>query len=422
MTDTSVHKPGFYGWKNVALLFVSYLSTLGLAFYGFSVIFPMMIKTLEWNRATASIAHTLNVLLSGLLVPLVALSINKIGIRKTLMTGAGILFVGLLLLGTITSKIWQWIILWGFFVSFGFAFCGGVPIQTLLMHWFSARRATVIGIVMTGAPVGGVLALPFYTWLMQKTQMWQAGWLTGAFFALISMGCFFFLTNKPQDVGQHPDGLNPDDLKFAIDAMGKTTRTFRSESSWELKTALKTPTLWFLAVEIIAFMMALYLITSHGVLHFMDKGFSGMQAASILSFVILGSGLARFPAGWLGDRIEPRWIISTTMGVMLVMLLGLWKLTEFRIVAAAGMVFGFCYGSQLIMFPTLMGNYYGPEAFPAINGVLGPIMIVFAALVPVGAGMIFEKTGTYDLAFIILGFVLVVAFAISFLLSPPQKN
>jgi sugar phosphate permease len=290
------------------------------------------------------------------------------------------------------------------------------------MHWFSANRAMAIGIVMTGAAVGGFLAQPFFTWLMGKTHTWQSGWITGAIFALIAVACSFFLVNKPQDLGQFADGVNPDDLQSAHGGLGKKTKTFRAQSPWDVKDALRTNTFWFLALVIIGHIMALFLITSHGVLHFTDKGFSGMQAASILSFVILGSGLARFPMGWLGDRIEPRWIITTSMGVMLVMVLGLWKSSHFSFVVAAGMIFGFCYGSQLIMFPTITGNYYSPESFPAINGVLGPLMIVFGAIVPVGAGLIFEKTGSYDLAFIILDLVLVMAFGISFLLSPPQKK
>lgn len=422
MTDTVVQKPDFYGWKNVILLFTCYLSTLGLAFYGFSVIFPMMIKTLQWNRAGASIAHTISVLLMGLLVPLVAVSINKRGAKKTILTGACVLFVGLILLGTVTSKMWQWVVLWGFVVSFGFAFCGVVPVQTILMYWFSANRAMAIGIVMTGAAVGGFLAQPFFTWLMAKTQTWQSGWITGAIFSLIAIACSFFLVNKPQDVGQFADGVNPDHLQSANGGAGKKTKTFRAQSPWELKDALRSNTFWFLAIVVIGHIMALFLITSHGVLHFTDKGFSGMQAASILSFVILGSGLARFPMGWLGDRIEPRWIITASMGVMLVMVLGLWKSSDFSFVVAAGMIFGFCYGSQLIMFPTITGNYFSPESFPAINGVLGPLMIVFGAIVPVGAGVIFEKTRSYDLAFIILDLVLVISFCTSFLLSPPQKR
>ncbi|MFO7965661.1 MAG: MFS transporter [Desulfobacterales bacterium] len=414
-------KPGFYGWKNVGLLFLIYMSTLGMVFYGFSVIFPMMIKTLGWSRGSASIAHTICTLLMGFGVPLAAICINKIGARKTILIGTSLLLFGLVLLGTVTSEMWQWIILWGFVVGTGFAFCGVVPIQTILMYWFNINRGTAIGLVMTGAAAGGFLAQPFYTWLMEQTGTWQVGWLTGAGFALVGLIASFLLIGKPQDVGQYSDGLSPEKAAAAGENV-KRTKTYRTHAAWEFREALKTRTLWFFIATIVGHIMILFMITSHGVLHFTDKGFTEMEAASVLSFVILGSGLARFPVGWLGDRVEPRWIISATLGIMLVMFIGLWKLTDLTFVITAGMILGFCYGSQLIMFPTLLGNYYGVEAFASINGIVGPTVVFFGAMVPVGAGFIFEKTGSYQTAFLLLSIILGMAFIASLFMNPPKKE
>ena len=422
MTESPEQRPGFYGWKNVVLLFLIYMSTLGLVFYGYSVIFPTMIKSLGWNRGTASIAHTINLLLMGLLVPLVAVSINKLGTKKTISMGIAVMFIGLVLLGTVVSQMWQWIIVWGFLISFGFAFSGVVPIQSTLMFWFNKKRATALGIVMTGAALGGFLAQPIYTWLMTLTNTWEIGWLIGAGFSLMALALAFFIVSKPEEVGQHPDGLSPDETNTPRSDVEREARTHQTSTPWELREAVRTPALWIIAMVVIAYVMPLFLVTSHGVLHLTDRGFSEMQAASLLGLLILGSGLVRFPAGWLGDRIEPRWILTVSLGVMLMMFLGIWKVSSFDLMVAAGMIFGICYGSQLIMIPTIMGNYYGPDAFANINGVIGPILILFGASVPVGSGYVFEKMGNYDLAFLPLSIVLGIAFVVSFFLSPPTKK
>jgi MFS family permease len=417
-----MQRPGFYGWKNVIFLFIIYMFTMGIVFYGFSVIFPVMIKTLEWNRGTASIAHTVNALLMGFLAPLAALSVNKLGTKKTISMGITVLVIGLVLLGTLISQLWQWIIVWGIIVSFGFVFCGIMPIQTTLMFWFDKKRATAIGIVMTGAALGGFLAQPFYTWLMALTNTWQVGWLVGALFAFIALILAFFIIGKPEDVGQHTDGLSPDDMKTGQSGIELGARTYRTPTSWKLKEAIRTPTVWFIIMIMVGFVMPLFLVTTHGVLHLTDQGFSTMQAASVLSFLILGSGVVRFPIGWVGDRIEPRWIVMVALSIMLIALFGIWKISSFKMMMVAGMVFGMGYGCQIIMIPTMIANYYGAEAFPGIQGVLGPIMITFCASVPVGAGYIFEQTGSYDLAFIILIMVLFISFVFSFFLAPPTKK
>jgi MFS family permease len=421
MTETSAGTKDFYGWKNVVLLFFIYMSTLGVVFYGYSVIFPAMIKALEWNRGTASIAQTISVLLLGTIIPLVAYSINKNGVRKTMTFGIGLLFIGLLLLGTITNQMWQWIVLWGLVVGIGFGFCGTVPIQTLLMHWFNAKRATAIGLVMTGAAAGGFMAQPFFTWLMGMVQSWKIAWLVGAGFALVAMVCSFFLVNKPEDLEQFSDGLSPEKILAAQKAKGGGPRTFRASTPWEVKEVFRTPVIYFITIFVIGQLMSLFMMTSHGYLHFIGKNFTQMQSASILSFIILGSGCARFPAGWLGDRIEPRWILTVTMGFMAVAFFGLWTSTKMPLMLISGAIYGVCYGSQLIMFPAIIGNYYGPAAFPGINGIIGPVMIIFAAAVPVGAGYLYEINKNYDISFTILIIMLAVAFVFSFFMVPPKK-
>jgi MFS family permease len=422
MAEADQGRKGFYGWKNAALLFGIYLSALGLVFYGFSVIFPTMIKTMEWNRGTASIAHTISVLLMGLIAPLVAASINKLGARRTISLGLSLLLVGLLLLGTVMTQIWHWIIIWGLVIGVGFAFCGVLPIQTTVMHWFNLKRATVIGLVMTGAAAGGFVAQPYYTWLMGAAGSWRFGWLNGAVFVFIALVCSFFLVNKPAEIGQYPDGLSPDEAEAARNQTGGGARTYRTPKTWGVKQAFGTPIIYFITIVIIGHLMPLFLVTSHGVLHFTDMGFSEMQAASILSLTILGSGVARFPAGWLGDRIEPRWILTVTMGIMLAAYLGIWKSTNLNMAMVSGAIFGFCYGSQLIMFPTIIGNYYGPEVFPDINGIIAPFLILFGAAVPVGAGYVFEKSGSYDAAFVVMIVMLVVSLFFSLLLTPPRSS
>jgi MFS family permease len=326
MTTPRQNKPGFYGWKNVTVLFFIYMFTLGMVFYGFSAIFPAMIKEMNWNRGTASIAHTINMLLSGLLIPVVAVCINKFGTKKTISIGLFILLCGVVLLSTITSQMWQWIIFWGILGGTGFAFAGLISIQTTLMYWFNIKRATAIGMVMTGAPAGGFIAQPFYTWLMGQAGTWRAGWFIASAFVLLALGLSFLIINKPKDRGQYPDGINPEKIKLSGESKTGLIRTYRTKETWALKEVVRTPLFWIIVIFWISHVMPIILVTTHGVLHFTDTGFTKMQAASILSFIILASGISRFPVGWLGDRIEPRKIIFVSMGIMLVAYFGLWKL------------------------------------------------------------------------------------------------
>jgi MFS family permease len=172
----------------------------------------------------------------------------------------------------------------------------------------------------------------------------------------------------------------------------------------------------------LGFIMAFFLITSHGVLHFTDLGLTRMQAASVMGAVIFGAGVARFPMGALGDRVEPRWIISGAMFLMTVSLIGLWKATSMKILMFAGPCFGFSYSTLLVLQPTIIGNYYGPESFPKINGAISPFMVCITAVVPIAAGIIADKTGSYDLAFMIICILVFISFLCALMLRPPVQT
>jgi MFS family permease len=159
------------------------------------------------------------------------------------------------------------------------------------------------------------------------------------------------------------------------------------------------------------------------VLHLTDLGFSDMQAASALGNLIFFSGLARFPMGLLGDRVEPRWIMMIALAGMGVALFGIWRApADFGLLLGIVALFGFSFGSIVPIFPAMIGNYFGPSAFAPITGFLSPLMIVIGAPVPFVAGIIYDRFGSYDIAFV---YVVVLIFATALLSSalvPPKKK
>lgn len=412
----------FYGWINASLLFVVYFCTTGMVVYGFAAIFPAMIEALGWGRGEASIAHTLNTLLMGFLAPVMALSINRFGVKKTIIFGLGAMALALFLLGTITHQLWVWIILWGLVIPFGIAMGGLFSIQTILMHWFSGKRAMVLGFVMTSAPLAGFIAQPLFTWLILKTGSWQIGWLSAGCFVVLALILMFFVVNKPEDLNQHPDGLNPAESMSVQTRPIKAAKTFHTSRVWTFREILKTPSFWFITILSAVHMMPVLMMMTHGILHCTDLGFSRMQAASVISAILLGSSVARFPMGWLGDRIEPRWISTMAYAIMVVAYFFIWQAPSLSVLMVMGFIFGLTYGTILVMMPTLYGNYFGPENYANIMGFVFPLTTIFGALVPTGAGYAQEKMGNYDLAFVVILTVLLIGMISSALAKPSSEQ
>ena len=424
--ETNEHKTreGFYGWINVIILFLVYASLYGFVFYGFTVVFPAMIKAEGWGRGEAALAHTIRGFLLGFLAPLASYCIVRFGSRRTMAFGLGIGVLVMGALGSMASQLWHWILLWGFIMPFSFSLGGAIPIQTTVTYWFSNRRATVMGMVLTGAAAAGFISAPLFTAIMDSTGTWKTGWLTAAGFCALAFVASFFIKNKPEDLGQFPDGIRPEKTTGTVtpDTSKKAT-TYRTKDTWTLKEALKVPAIYLLMICMIAQISALYLFTVHGVLHLMDSGFTKMQAASVIGNLILFSGIARFPMGVLGDRFEPRWIITASLAVMGITFIWLWKApANLPLLLAMGSVFGFCFGATVVMFPTIIGNYFSPSLFATINGFLQPFMIFAGAPIPLVAGLIHDRLHSYDIIFIYVIILLFAATLCALLLAPPSKK
>ena len=409
----------FFGWKNVGLLFGVYMLAVGFVYYSFNVIFPEMVTRMDWSRGDASWGQTVHGLLYGVFVPFAAFSVNKWGARATILVGIVVLIIGCILLGTVTTSITAWIIIWGVVMSFGFAFGGVIPIQTTIAHWFEQHRATAIGLVMTSAGVGGFIAQPLFTWIMGTSGDWQAAWLVASAFAMTSIILATFVVNKPSDRGQQPDGVRHDES--SVQKQRARAKIYKTSECWSLREAIRTPTLWLLLVLSLGGVMPLYLLVVHGVLHLRDLQFQPMEAASVLSAMLAGSACARFPIGWLGDRMEPRRILFSLFVSSIIALTIIWQAPNISLLLLAGAMFGAAYGGTLVMIPAMVANYFGAQSFASINGFIFPLQIVVSSMVPVGAGYMADVSGNYDISFVaIIGFTCVAAVCALFT-RPPLK-
>ena len=420
MGTGAVPNQRFYGWNNVIILFVFYCLLYGVVFYGFNVIFPAMLKAMKWSRGDASVGHTIRTLMVGVTAPVVAYMVNRWGSRNTLIPGALICITGLGLVSQVSS-LWQWTLLWGVVMGLGFSLGGFIPVQTNATYWFTKRRGLAMGLIMTGAGVGGFFAQPIFTWLIKETGSWQIGWLCAGAILIPGSILLIWLKSKPSDVGQHPDGIHPEQAKAETSSARRISRTYKSTQNWDLKEVLRTYQFWFMLFCFITLSLPIYLFTTHGVLHMMDKGYKPMQAAYALSMLVLISGFARFPVGWLADYIEARWLMLIFFIGYAGSLVVFWQAPSLPAIIAASCVFGFCFGGQLVLMAIIVGNYFGPASFASINGVTVPCQTFCSSTIPILAGYVFDFNKSYDLAFIILISLSSLAILATLVIAPPVR-
>lgn len=417
-----VGREPFYGWWNVLVSTISYGLAFGFVYYSYAVVFPVMIKTMGWARGDASIAQTVRGLFSVLWGPLVGYLIVKWGIRKTILSGGMVLCVALALMATVMDNIWVWTFLWGILAGFGFAFLGPLVYSSVATYWFNKNKGTALGIIMTGAAVGGFIGQPFLTWFMKQSGSWQLGWAAASVCTFFAVAVVVWLKNKPEDYGQHKDGISPERAKrMEAASTKKKVLTYRSTVNFTVKEALNTPQFWILCFNILMNYSALLMLISHGVLHFTDHGLTRMQAAGILSVYFIGGAISRIPMGWLSDRIEGRWLLIITDALTLITMAYIWKSADVTGLAVAAFIFGFSYGANYTLVPLILGSYYGSVNFPKIFGVMLPICYTLGTFVPTVAGYTYQLQKSYDNFFIGLLILLAICTLVTFAATPAKR-
>jgi len=83
---------------------------------------------------------------------------------------------------------------------------------------------------------------------------------------------------------------------------------------------------------------------------------------------------------------------------------------------------GFGFGALYICEVTIVGNYWGPEAFAGIRGLIAPIGALAGGMIAPLAGFVYDLQGTYFTVLVIAWIAAVVGFVAIFLCTPPTPK
>src|SRR3984957_20562221 len=114
---------------------------LGFPAYGPSVINNAMSRALGLNRETLGNMLAVYIIMSGLPGPLVAMSVNHFGVRKTLVLGSLFTIAGSLLMATVVTTGVGRVLCYGLLVGTGVATGSAMAAQAGLARWFVRLRS-----------------------------------------------------------------------------------------------------------------------------------------------------------------------------------------------------------------------------------------------------------------------------------------
>lgn len=374
----------------------------------------------DWSRALVGAGLSIALLAFGLPSPLIGASIARFGPRANIISGNLLVVIGLTGM-SITTELWQLYLFYGILVGLGAGFGLYMTCTTVANNWFVRKRSLVMGLVTAAGGLGGFAFPPLVTGLISSIG-WQMAWLALAAIQLVCavlIGGLILVKNKPEDLGQVPDGIP---MVQSSDVPEKTSHTLRGHqdaTDWQANQAIRNPVTWLIAALCAANFLAIGTVTAHQVAYLQDMGFSPFVAAMTLSLVPGMSILGRLGFGLLGTRFKVRHLAIASFVGQLIALAILLTTRSLLMIYTYAILFGISYGALVVALPTFIGTYYGRANYAQILGFIFPLAIIAEAIGPIMAGFIHDTMGTYTPAFAIVTGCSAMGLICAILARPP---
>lgn len=362
-------------------------------------------------------AFTLFFICVAISAPLYGRLVHRYGARKVIALGALSACVGYILLSQM-SDFWQYYIGYAL-IGLGVAATGPVITTLIVSNWFSRRRGMAIGIMTMGAGTAGMIFTPLVIVYLLPNLGWSNTYLT---FAAITGGlaiplAALVIRTKPADMGLLPDGREASKIA-GIDEVGTP-----ATEGLPFKSALTTQAFWLLAVAI------LFISTHMGVMqnqipHLEDLGFAAGIVASAMSIVAIMSILGTLFFGWLCDRIQVKFasvIGVTLLTISIILLININVSSPAWFIWIYATILGLGIGGWMPTMSLLTSANFGLVAYGTIYGALNAFQSIGAGAAPMLSGYFYDRTGTYDWAFIITAIVIALGIPLVLAIRRPTS-
>jgi MFS family permease len=388
--------PFYYGWFIVALSFLANLTAAGIRSAPSVLIHPFEAE-FGWSRTAIASSASLNLLLLGLFAPIGGWLIDRIGARRVILGCLSTVVAGLI--GTVfVRELWQLIILWG--VVLGIATGVTPPLgASIASRWFVDRRGLAIGIMTNANAAGQVVYLPLLMAIIIWSGWRSALWAMAAASAVLLPAIWFWMRDKPADVGLEPyTAARPSDpAKRAIYARGD----MRPMSISSISQVFKTSTFWILSgCFFICGVTANGLIGTHLIPHAIERGIPQMTAAMAVGIMGGASFVGTTFSGWMVDRVDPRKVLAVVYALRGSSLFILPYVSEPPGLFLFAVLYGLDWYASGPATTTIIARVFGPERVGRIFGLVFVFHQLGGAGAAIGGGWARVHFGDYQYAFL----------------------
>lgn len=376
------------GWRVVGAATVGGVVCFSsLIIYTFSIFLKPLSAEFGWGREEISRAFGLMAMTIAAVSPLIGRLLDRLEPHRVVAPCFLVLGLAFASLSQVTGSLWQF---YGLYFVIGLV--GNATTQMgfsrAISSWFVRHRGVALAAVMGGLGIGS-MAMPVAAQALIDQYGWRAAYaVLGITVAAVGVPVTLLFAR------------NRDEARRTLETPGQ---------GWTTGEALRSRAFWLLVAMLLLTSVGVNSLLSHLSAILTDRGIAAQQAA-LVAAVLGGTNLVgRLGAGWLLDRYFGPLVSGGLLLLMMtgMLLLGTANGPEAAFAGAA--LIGLGLGGEADVTPYLVARYYGLRNFSSIYGLTWVFYAVGGALGPVVLGRVFDATGSYAGALLVMPVPVLVA-------------
>ena len=354
----------FYGPWIIAACFVTFGVASGLPFYNIAFFYDYLRDDHGWTQQMVTLGAPVAILLTIWAGPLLAPRLNP---RYLIVVGTGLTCLSFQWFGRLGDSPAEYYGAWCLYML-GYLLSGPIPHQIIISNWYRRRRGQAMGIAYIGGALAGAVGNKLAPWLVTVMPYRSAIQVLGLTLLVAWPLAFFVLKDRPEDLGQHPDGDLEPSAPPEDQVPSKTLGQLAGQRSFWLLLIGSATSIG--AIASVNFLMKFVLE---------EQGFSSQDARNAIwsraSFTALVAAIAgRIVVGWLADRLPRKAVMVGTYAQVAFAIPLLFLVTpetpEYAYVF--GIVFGFAMGADYMLIPLMAADLFGLRSLAVAMSVIVP--------------------------------------------------
>ena len=311
---------------------------------------------------------------------------------RALMIGASFLIsTGTVLLGSI-KELWHLYVIYGLFVgSLGNA-AFMVLLPVIVTRWFNRHMGVAVGIYWAALGAGPMIFAPLFRWMIE-TGGWDwtftvIGIVLGGILLVFSA----LIRSSPHEMGLSAYGAERSSKEQLV-------RAATAIAPAGLRQLLTQRPVWLLTGIHHLGCAGHAIILAHVVSMATFRGVSGVEAAGVLSTIAGVSIISRFAFSILTERLGGRAVLAMAVIGQSTSVLILLFASEAWVFYLFAVVFGVCYGGEMVGFPIINRQLFGERA--PLSSIYSFEMVGASTGMALGGwlgGALFDVSGAYTWA------------------------